>query len=90
MNPLFCTKPKRKYKLSRRGRASLRAAARKTQPWKHATGPRTETGKMIVSQNALKHGLFARDANEHSAGFKAHLRKMRVDARIPPVNTAAV
>ena len=29
---------------------------KKTKPWKHATGPKTESGKKISSQNALKHG----------------------------------
>lgn len=29
---------------------------------KKSTGPRTEKGKARVSQNALKHGLLARDA----------------------------
>ncbi len=35
------------------------AAAEKThqnRPWENSTGPRTEEGKSIVKNNALKHG----------------------------------
>jgi hypothetical protein len=30
---------------------------RKTQPWRHSTGPRSQEGKSRVAQNARKHGL---------------------------------
>ncbi|WP_215618447.1 hypothetical protein [Leptothoe kymatousa] len=33
---------------------------RLVQPWKNATGPKTELGKMISSQNRLKHGLYSK------------------------------
>ena len=31
--------------------------ARRTKPWKNATGPRTEKGKNAVRDNALQHGF---------------------------------
>jgi hypothetical protein len=74
---IYPPKPKRKYNLSKHGRESLQKAVRKTKPWKHTTGPRTREGKMIVSQNALKHGLFARDAGRNRAEFAALLREIR-------------
>jgi hypothetical protein len=40
-----------------------------------STGPRTEEGKRVVSQNAVKHGLFAREAVikcEDPAAFELH------------------
>lgn len=37
-------------------RARQAARARLTQPWRHATGPRTEAGKARVARNALRHG----------------------------------
>ena len=30
---------------------------RQTQPWRHSTGPTTDTGKAKVGQNGTKHGL---------------------------------
>lgn len=40
-----------------------------------STGPKTEQGKSISSQNAVKHGLYARDVIINSP----HLRENRVD-----------
>ena len=37
-------------------RARQSARARETQPWRHATGPRSETGKARSAMNGLKHG----------------------------------
>ncbi len=31
--------------------------ARRHKIWTHSTGPKTQEGKAIVSQNAFKHGL---------------------------------
>jgi hypothetical protein len=34
------------------------------RPWQHSTGPQSETGKAIVAQNALKHGLRTKKIRE--------------------------
>lgn len=41
------------------GRAALREAALRNQPWRHSTGPRTEAGKLRSRANALKTGRYA-------------------------------
>jgi hypothetical protein len=49
---------------------------------KLSTGPRTEQGKSRVSQNALKHGLLARDSvmpAEDPAEFAAQLEALEAD-----------
>jgi hypothetical protein len=49
---------------------------------KKSSGPRTEEGKARVSQNALKHGLLARDAvlpGEDPAEFEAQLAALEAD-----------
>ena len=63
-----CARLKRRPKgwtLERRARASARAL--ETQPWRHATGPRSETGKARSAMNGLKHGYRSR----------AHIFEMR-------------
>jgi len=39
-------------------RAAQRVRCSNNKPWESSTGPRTETGKAISSQNALRHGLY--------------------------------
>ena len=49
-----------------------------------STGPRTEKGKKVVSQNALKSGVYARDIvlpNESLADFEAHHQRFINDFR---------
>ena len=49
---------------------------------KKSTGPRTEQGKSRASQNALKHGLLARDAvlpGEDSADYEAQIAALEAD-----------
>lgn len=41
------------------GRRRLSEAARKNQPWKHGTGPKTIEGKQRSRMNALKHGKYS-------------------------------
>jgi len=53
------------WTVERRARQSARA--RETQPWRHATGPRSETGKARSAMNGLKHGYRSR----------AHIFEMR-------------
>lgn len=48
--------PRRPYRLSPEGLASLQAAARRNRPWEFATGPKTASGKAQSSRNAWKHG----------------------------------
>lgn len=38
-------------------RARQSEAIRRWRPWEQSTGPRTEEGKSVASQNALRHGL---------------------------------
>lgn len=48
---------------------------KKTKPWRHTTGPKTDAGKQISSQNALKRGNSTADmialsnALYHQLGF---------------------
>ena len=49
---------------------------------KKSTGPRTEQGKAASSQNALKHGLLARDAvlpGEDPADYEAQIAALEAD-----------
>ena len=41
-------------------RQKQREAIRRWQPWKQATGPRSVNGKLRVSKNAFKGGLWLR------------------------------
>lgn len=54
--PLPVPRPKRRYRLSQSGRASLQASARRVQPWNHATGPRSRAGKNASKRNASRDG----------------------------------
>lgn len=37
---------------------------RRWQPWKKATGARTEAGKQASKMNALRHGFYAADSRQ--------------------------
>ena len=43
-------------------RAKQAELIKKWKPWKASTGPQTESGKAISSQNALKHGMRSQQA----------------------------
>lgn len=45
--------------ISESERERRRQQCLKTKPWEKSTGARTERGKVIVSQNALKHGKYS-------------------------------
>lgn len=68
--------------------ASLRKIAANRENSRLSTGPRTAAGKKTVSQNALKHGLLARnlivtsgDAKEDKTEFDALLTDLRDDSK---------
>ena len=42
-------------------RERRRVRIHEVKPWLHSTGAKTEKGKLISSQNALKHGLRSSD-----------------------------
>jgi len=48
--------------LSDEGRQRLREAIDRNQPWRCATGPRTDAGKARASRNAIKHGHYTSEA----------------------------
>lgn len=59
------------------------ANIRKTRPWKHSTGPKTEAGKAVSSRNAYKHGLRSETVRELKRVLslhKAHLRAVQQSA----------
>ena len=73
---------------NRRRRAIQSMRCRYSKPWAHATGPRTDAGKSIVSQNAYVHG-------GRSAGYThicallarqgALMRALNNNCRVSPV-----
>jgi hypothetical protein len=74
--PLFPKKERqRACRLTDAAREALRQRILRTQPWKKSTGPKTELGKIIVSQNALKHGFYARDAGVAGRAYRAAYRQ---------------
>ena len=52
---------KRKKTWTPERRARQAALIRRSKPWLHSTGPKTEAGKARASQNACKHGFRSRD-----------------------------
>jgi len=47
--------------ISQSERERRRQRIHEVKPWLHSTGAKTEAGKLISSQNALKHGLRSAD-----------------------------
>jgi len=73
----YCVRgSKRRYRLSARGKAALRAAIRKTKPWEHSTGPRTIEGKLVMRLSAIKHGYYSRMPLPDAAAFKAFMKAL--------------
>lgn len=61
------------------GMATLRETAKRNQPWRHSTGPRTAAGKARSSRNALTHGGRSAETAEAYRNLQAILRKMRTE-----------
>lgn len=47
------------------------------KPWEHSTGAKSQEGKAIVSQNALKHGHYSTELAELRKALKAHSKLLR-------------
>ena len=56
-------------------RAEQRARMKAQKPWLKTTGPKTDAGKAIASQNAFKHGF-------RSAEFRALCDALTAQARL--------
>jgi hypothetical protein len=86
-SPLFPENPNKrgKYQLIPEAHHALRERILSTQPWKKATGPKTILGKIISSQNALKHGYYAKDAGIPGRMYRAeYMRGYRQQAADRP------
>lgn len=70
--------PRRKYRLSAEGLASLQRAAKANQPWTCSTGPRTEAGKAISRFNAWKRGFHRAEARRALDGIRRVRRLQRL------------
>src|SRR5688572_16702020 len=75
-----CPRPRRPYRLTPEGLASLRSWVCRTKPWLLTSGPTTTAGKRRSSQNARKHGLRSADAERERAEGWAALRLLRLEA----------
>jgi len=75
--------------ISQSERERRRQRINETKPWLHSTGAKSEAGKLICSQNALKHGLRSADPviraialekvlDEKRARIRAILKKHQV------------
>lgn len=74
-------KPRRPYRLSPEGLASLRASAARTQPWKRATGPRTAEGKARSRMNAWRHGERSAEAMAARAEIARAMKLLRAQTQ---------
>ena len=75
------------WSAERRARASL--LIRKHAPWCAATGPRSEAGKRVSSQNAKKHGNRSAEWREFYALLAAHRRRVDYIAALIRLKRAA-
>ena len=58
-------------------RAKQAEAIKRWRPWAKSTGPATDIGKAIASQNAVKHGLRGREWTEARKRMNDMLRACR-------------
>ena len=76
---------RKRYRLTKAGRESLRATGRATamqwQPWRWSTGPRTEEGKRRSAGNALKHGARSRAVAASRREMRALAAQLRAIER---------
>ena len=56
-------------------RARQRALIRNWAPWRKTTGPKTEAGKKLSAQNALRHGLYTRKTQDEFRALRSALRR---------------
>jgi len=62
---------------SRARRAKMAENCRKNKPWQRATGPKTDTGKSISSQNAVTHGMKTKDMIALKSALNAQYRYLQ-------------
>ena len=65
----------RQWTLEQKQRQSL--LIRQWQPWQQSIGPKTEFGKAVVSQNAIKHGKYCAEAIAEQSEISQILREAR-------------
>ena len=58
-------------------RAAQAEAIKRWRPWERSTGPATDIGKAVASQNAHKHGLRGREWTEMRKSMNDMLRACR-------------
>ncbi|PTB28457.1 hypothetical protein C9I56_13200 [Paraburkholderia caribensis] len=56
-------------------KAAQASAIKRWKPWEKSTGPRTEEGKAIVAENALKHFMRCAGEIEDRKRFNAVMRR---------------
>ncbi len=70
-------RPKRSYRLTPDGLASLRTSIARAKPWMSSTGPRTPDGKARSRRNAWKHGRRSAEEIARRRELAALLREVR-------------
>ena len=71
--------------LTEEGRRLLQEAARRKQPWKHSTGPKTLAGKARAAQNDKKlevRPLSVREIKRDLADVRGFLGDMRANCQM--------
>lgn len=58
---------------------------RKNKPWEHATGPKTEAGKIRASMNAYKGGGFALEKQIYQGMFRANHKFVKAVIQIESI-----